>query len=491
MGRPDVPASHTRPGPAVTLAQVMDARRPQVADLGVFLLVVAAPLVLTPFTLSPFGDPKLVAVAGAAVALWAAGFRGNGSAAVRPLVWAAGTWVALTVAAALAGVDPSRGLTAQPGGEGGGLIVVLVCVVVLLAGTGSSDERREKARQWFVFSCTAIGIFGILIRLAPGTFGTIGRLSFLGATMGNQLFAGALLAAGMVAAMGDREQPLSRQLPVVGLLALATATFGERSAVVLPVLGTIAFLIRAHIPWRRAAALGVCVAGVLGGWQIAAAHLPAGGRGASVTVAAQATDSQRFTVWRVLATRAVADRPVLGWGPGSTQSAYLANATEAEVRSTTRLWADAHDLPLETLVTSGILGLLALVAVLGLAGIRALRGPPERAWAVGAAAALGAYALFEPVNLVLTPLLFFFLAVAGRSAPDAMADGTDRAPRGVPRARGRHGVRGTRGQPPHVRRFHLGAVGAGLRRGVGIPRGAARPALARQRHRAARHALGR
>jgi len=333
---------------------------------------------------------------------------------VRPLAWAAGAWVAITALSAIAGTDPSRGLTAQVGGEGGGLILVLVCAVVVLAGAGSSTGLRERARRWFVLTCMAIGVFGIIIRLAPGTFLTIGRLSFVGATMGNQLFAGALLAAGIVAAMGDREQPLSRQLPVVGLLALATATFGERSAIVLPVLGTVIFLARARMPARRAAALAVCVLAVLGAWQIAAAHLPTGGRGASLTVASQATDAQRFTVWRVLVTRAVPDRPILGWGPGSTQSAYLANATEAQVRSTTRGWADAHDLPLETLVTTGVLGLLALVAVLALAGGRALRGSPEHAWALGAAAALGGYALFEPMNLVLTPLLFFFLAMAGR-----------------------------------------------------------------------------
>ena len=404
----DVPASHTRPDLAVTLAKVMEARRPQVADLGVFLLIVAAPLVLTPFSLSPFGDPKLVVVAAAALALWAAGLPSMG-----PLAWAATAWVMVTALTALTGTDPSRGLTAQTLGEGGGLMVVLLSAVVLLAGSGTSERLRDRARRWFVLTCVAIGLFGILIRLAPGTFGQLGGLSFIGATMGNQLFAGALLAAGMVAAMGDREQPLSRQLPVVGLLALSTATFGERSAVVLPVVGLLAFLIRGRIPWRRAAALAVCVLAVLGAWQVAATHLPTGGRGASLTIASQATDSERFTVWRVLLTRAVADHPILGWGPASTQSAYLANATEAEVHRTTRLWSDAHDLPLETLVSSGILGLLALLGVVGLAGVRAVRGPPERAWTFGAAAALGAYALFEPVNLVLTPLLFFFVGMAG------------------------------------------------------------------------------
>ena len=378
------------------------------ADLGVFLLIVAAPLVFTPFSQSPFGDPKLVVTAAAAMALWAAGFP-----RVRSLAWAVGSWVGVTAIAALTGVDPSRGLTAQTEGEGGGLIVILICAVVLLSGAGSSERHREVARRWFVITCTAIGVFGILVRVMPGTFAEVGSLSLIGATMGNQLFAGALLAAGMVAAMGDRNQPLSRQLPLVALLALATATFGERSAIALPVIGLLVFLSRARIPWRRAAALAICVLGVLGAWQVIADHLPTGGRGASLTITRQETDAERFTVWRVLLTRAAMDRPVLGWGPASTQSAYLANATVDEVHRTTRQWADAHDLPLETLVTTGVLGLLALLAVLGLAGIRALRGPPERAWALGAAAVLGAFSLIEPVNLVLTPLLFFFLGMAG------------------------------------------------------------------------------
>jgi O-antigen ligase len=389
----------------------MEARRPQVADLGVFLLVVAAPLVFTPFTQSPFGDPKVVAVAGGGLALWAAGLPGP-----RLLAWLAGAWVGITAVAALVGADPWRGLTAQTGGEGGGLIVTLVCAIVLLAGAGASARLSERARSWFVIACAAVGVFGILIRLFPGTFGEHGGISFVGATMGNQLFAGALLAAGMVAAMGDRRQPLSRQLPLVGLLALATATFGERSAVVLPVVATIAFVLTSRIPWRRAAALGAVVLAALGAWQVVAHFIPSGGRGASLAVGSQATDTERFTVWRVLVTRAVPDRPILGWGPGSTQSAYLSNATEEEVRRTTREWADAHDLPIESLVTTGWLGLLALLAVLGVAVVRAVRGPPERAWAFAAAAALGVYALFEPVNLVLTPLLFLFMGMAATPA---------------------------------------------------------------------------
>jgi hypothetical protein len=128
-----------------------------------------------------------------------------------------------------------------------------------------------------------------------------------------------------------------------------------------------------------------------------------------------ATDTGRFTVWRVSA-RAWLDRPVLGWGPGTTLAAYLHEGTPAEVDAAARGWRDAHDLFLETGVTTGVLGVLALVALLGLAAVRGLRSPPEDAWAVGAAAALAAYALVEPLNLVLTPLLFLTAGVSARSA---------------------------------------------------------------------------
>ncbi len=116
----------------------MEARRPQLADLGVFLLVVAAPLVFTPFSESPFGDPKLVLVVAAALALWGAGLPVD-----RRLAWAGAAWAGATLLGALFGLDPSRGLTAQTGGEGGGLVVVVVCRGPARGGGG---RRRRAAR---------------------------------------------------------------------------------------------------------------------------------------------------------------------------------------------------------------------------------------------------------------------------------------------------------------------------------------------------------
>ncbi len=404
------PVPHPR-SPVATLASVMEAERPQLADLGLFLLVVAAPLLVTPFTHSPFGDPKLVMVMGAALALWAAGLPMD-----RRLAWLAAAWVAVTAVAALVGADPSRGLTAQTGGEGGGLMVVAASAVVLLAGVGLDEDLRERARRWFVATAAIIAVFAVLVRLFPGVFGEIGGLSFVGATMGNQLFGAALVASAIPAAASSRRAWGWRTIALVALLALGTATFGERSAVILPIAGVAGFLVRAKMPWRRAAALAVTVVAVLGLWQVVAAMIPEGGRGAEITVQSQATDQQRFRIWSVLAREAVPARPVLGWGPAESQAAYLATGTVADVATTSREWADAHDLLLETLVTSGVIGLLALLAVLIPAGLRAVRCPPERAWAFGAATTLGVYALFEPVGLVLTPLLFFMLGAAAGPA---------------------------------------------------------------------------
>ena len=64
------------------MRQVMQARRPQLAELGLFLLVVALPLVFTPFSASPFGDPKLVVLTLAG--LWRSSRRGSRSTGGRP-----------------------------------------------------------------------------------------------------------------------------------------------------------------------------------------------------------------------------------------------------------------------------------------------------------------------------------------------------------------------------------------------------------------------
>ena len=407
----------------------MPARRPQLAELGLFLLVVALPLAFTPFSTSPFGDPKLVILVGGSLALW-----GSGLPLDRRIGALAALWTAFTALSALTGVEPIRSLAARTDGEGGGLMLVLSCAAIVVTGVGVDADLRERTRRWFVIASCIVGAFGLVFRFAPDVLtDTLGlrTLSFVGATMGNQLFAAALLAAGIAAALVPGKR-LRNQMLLLAFLALGAATFGERSSLVLPAVAVLVTLWRSRMPWRTTVALGATVGVVLLGWQLLDPALP--GRETDVDAAlaplqGQATDTDRAVVWKVTAG-GMAERPILGWGPGTTQVPYLTRATPADIEEATRRWADAHNLFLETAVTSGILGLIPLVALFVLLVGRAWRAGPERAWSLGAAAALGAYAMVEPLNLVLTPLLFLFAAMAaGLRAREPAAD--ERTPRGV------------------------------------------------------------
>jgi O-antigen ligase len=407
----------------------MPARRPQLAELGLFLLVVALPLAFTPFSTSPFGDPKLVILVGGSLALW-----GSGLPLDRRIGALAALWTAFTALSALTGVEPIRSLAARTDGEGGGLMLVLSCAAIVVTGVGVDADLRERTRRWFVIASCVVGALGLVFRFAPDVLtDTLGlrTLSFVGATMGNQLFAAALLAAGIAAVLVPGKR-LRNQMVLLAFLALGAATFGERSSLVLPAVAVLVTLWRSRMPWRTTVTLGATVGVVLLGWQLLDPALP--GRETDVDAAlaplqGQATDTDRAVVWKVTAG-GMAERPILGWGPGTTQVPYLTRATPADIEEATRRWADAHNLFLETTVTSGILGLIPLVALFVLLAWRAWRAGPERAWSLGAAAALGAYAMVEPLNLVLTPLLFLFAAMAaGLRAREPVAD--ERTPRGV------------------------------------------------------------
>jgi len=390
----------------------VDVRRPRCLELGLFLVVVAVPLAFTPLSDSPFADPKILLLVTGTLLVWLGGVPVD-----RRLALAATAWVAVTAVACLAGVDPAAGLLASATGGGGGVVFTACCAVLLVCGAGLPAALTARARGWLMWTGLAVSIVLLVYRLAPDVLErAIRGLSFIGATLGNQLFAGALVAAAMAAAAAG-ERSAVRRLAVLVVMTAAVASIGERSSLVLPVVALVVTWWRARQPWRRAAVTGVVVVATFALWQLAEPHMPGAPppEGSIQQLRSSATDTGRFIVWRVTA-RAWLDRPVLGWGPGTTLAAYLHEGTPAEVTSATRGWPDAHDLFLETGVTTGVVGLLALLALIGLVAVRAVRSPPEAAWAMGVAGALAAYSLVEPLNLVLTPLLFLTAGIAARTA---------------------------------------------------------------------------
>ena len=247
----------------------------------------------------------------------------------------AALWTVFTALSALTGVEPIRSLAARTEGEGGGLMLVLSCAAIVVTGVGVDADLRERTRRWFVVATCIVGALGLVFRFAPDVLtDTVGlkTLSFVGATMGNQLFAAALLAAGIAAALVPGKR-LRNQVVVVAFLALGAATFGERSSLVLPAVAVVVTLWRSRMPWRSTIALGATVGVVLLGWQTPDPVLP--GREADVGAAlaplqGQATDADRAVVWKG-DRRRIARTPDPGMGTGTTQVPYLTRATPADI----------------------------------------------------------------------------------------------------------------------------------------------------------------
>ncbi len=387
----------------------MDARRPRLLELGLFLIVVAAPLVFTPFTSAPFMDAKLLLLALGALALSLGGVTVD-----RRLAAFAAVWVAVTAIATLTSVDPLSALNPSRTGGEGGIIVTAAAATLIVVGAGLPGPLVERLSRWLAWTGVAIAAITWVYRLAPDALRSVSpRVDFVGATMGSQLFVATVVAAAMAAAATDRAAPSLRRYGQIVFMAVAIAITDERSSLVLPFVAVGVALWRSRVTLRTWGPTIVLIAGSFAVWEVVQPELP--GRAAPVAAVAQlsqsATDVARTTVWTASA-RAWSERPILGWGPNTTHTAYIWAATPHELEVATRPWGDAHDLFLETGVGTGVLGLLPLIALLATAVWRGVRCSPDRGWALGAAAAIGAYSLVEPIGVVVTPLLFLFAGIA-------------------------------------------------------------------------------
>ncbi|MGH2631508.1 MAG: O-antigen ligase family protein, partial [Actinomycetota bacterium] len=323
----------------------MEARRPQLAEIGLFLLVVALPLVFTPFSASPFGDGKLVVLVAGCLALAASGL-----AADRRISIVGGALVAATLLAALFGVDPLEGLTARTTSSGGGLITVVCAVVLAALGASMPTGLRDRATRWSIGAGVAVAAIGLATRLVPAVFEELFPGSGLsGSTLGNPVFAIAFVAAALGALLATEPPPERRWFWVsLVVMTLGLAAFGERASIVFAIgAGAIALWRLPSSRRRVARALAVIVA-LLVVWQVVDPLLPLPGS-LRPQLATLSSERARFAMWEV-GLRSAAERPALGWGPGSTRSAHIANATASDLETSGRGVADAHNLFVNGLV---------------------------------------------------------------------------------------------------------------------------------------------
>lgn len=312
--------------------------------------------------------------------------------------------LALVCAAAVAMVASPAPMTSLWGESNWGTGFLFLFACISLWAWGRSFTARAIARSRIAL------LVGVAVNVAVAVLQQTGQVPTILAVVdrpfgltGNAVHLGALCAATIVLFSGDQRLrwPAATSI-VVG--AAGVQLSGGRSALALGVLAVVIVGIRSRSVRTAILTVSLAVAGVL-----AAGMIPGDAPSATSRAAAgEASGSfqPRIEAWRAAAD-AVAERPLTGHGPGRFRAATSPHRTlaAAQIDGDSR-FADAHNLPIEFLVTSGLLGLLAFVLWVGMGALRA-RGP----WAWFALLTALAQ-LVEPLSVAITPVTALAFGIA-------------------------------------------------------------------------------
>ena len=391
--------------------------------VGVTLLM--AVLVVDPGTLQVFGAPKwLILCLGVPVAFAATAATGPVRAAPigRPLL----AIVAVVVLATVFGIAPALSFWGAPFRFAGAVTWMLWAVVAVVGATLAGRDPRLRLRFADILAVAMVvqAVVAGLQRAGIDPFDIESDLdrSRAWGTLGNASVLGALSAFALpvlVGTAGPGTTGLRRGGALAAIITLALA--GSRGAALGGLVGLVVLAVARRDLRRPAAAAGVVlVIGVL--------VVP----GTSERVVggselASATASGRLELWE-RSLPLVVDRPLLGSGPETFRIRFPAEADESFVRQAgdDRIRDRAHNLILDTLVTSGIAGLAALVW-LGVVVVR--RRDRDDPATLALAAGLAAYVVvlqFHFSDPTVDALVWFALGLT-TAAP---------APDGAPTRRG-------------------------------------------------------
>jgi O-antigen ligase len=322
---------------------------------------------------------------------------------------AAGALVVVAVVSSLLSPQPRMSfLGLYTIGNGTIFVVALACVWALGRTIGAAGlHRAAVAVAAGAVANAAVGIIQVGLKAGFFPFEPYQRNRASG-LLGNPVQLGVVMV-GAIAFFAVRPgRPTVVRLAAIALFAAALQVSGSRASLLLSVLvPTVALGLARR--WRH---LGLTLAALAVGVALASVVPSASGGGATTRLASTGGDSSlpsRIEMWKAGAS-AVAERPLIGHGPGRFRAATLPHRSLAAVvaEGPGRYFGDAHNLAVEYATGTGLLGLLALAAWIGLS-FRRGRGP----WAVLAVALLAGHAS-QPQMVGTTPLLFFAL---GASAP--------------------------------------------------------------------------
>ena len=252
-----------------------------------------------------------------------------------------------------------------------------------------------------------VGVLQVVFQIDTGSLAMFeGRANGL---VTHPVYFGALMAAG--AAMATWRVRAVRWwlwLPFVFVFAAGISLSGSRIALGAALLGVVVACVRA--PWRRAlAACATLAGGVVAGTRLLRIVESAEQNSALDRVGATGDAlGVRLSLWRY-GLDAASEKPLFGWGLGSfrqaTQGRYSQQFAADHVKSDAAVWFDAHNVVIELLVATGVVGVCLGAAFAVLVGLR-LRGE----LAVGVLAIVATW-MFEPAGLVTLPLVMIMVGV--------------------------------------------------------------------------------
>ncbi|MGN6692712.1 MAG: O-antigen ligase family protein [Aquihabitans sp.] len=298
-----------------------------------------------------------------------------------------------------------------------------------LAGYGAAWGLGRRMSPQGVRLLPAVLLAGIganvAVAILEAIFEPTGMLESSGGRvlglMSNTLFLAGMLAGGLVL-IGYLSGASVRRGLLLAALAMPFTTAinltGSRAALVG---GTALALVAAAVGRRSRggtgldlgrAALVVLAAIALGFVLSLPIQSDASGASRVGDVSSASGYGSRLTMWGA-GVQATAERPVFGWGPGRFREATSDRVTASFARGETpnRLFYDAHNVAVEQLVTTGIVGLV-LFGGFVVTVFRRARGP--LAWFAGGVALTW---LLNPLSVCTAPVVLVALGAAWSQAP--------------------------------------------------------------------------
>jgi O-antigen ligase len=309
---------------------------------------------------------------------------------------------------------------------GTGLVFVLALIGAWAGGASLRAPARGQIERALLAACVVNASVAVVQKVVD--LSAYGLATFEGRSAGlygNPVYLAGLLAGGLWLALCRLDRGGWAAAGAVVLIGAAVDLTGSRFGLLLALVAVAA--VTPRLGWRRAGMAAVLLAlGLAAGTSIGA--LAPGTSATSVDRAGEVAASgvrPRIDTW-YSAIGAVAERPLLGWGPSGFLAATSPRRSLATARSEGPdvLFADAHNLIVEYAVTTGLPGLallgawlvcclsdarLAVSPTASKVGTRARRLHPL----TGFALFILAISLVEPLHVGVTPLAFLALGAAG------------------------------------------------------------------------------